>query len=86
LYRNGKKTERRAWKFLAATNFCQDDARRRSVFCNEPRDVYAADVMYHKNCSNKYILQSSREMEKINRYDKKADESIEDKQVVVKVF
>ena len=76
----------RAWKFLAATNFHKDDTHRRSIFCSEPSDVFAADIRYHGNCLNKYILQASRELEEINRYNIKADDAIHDKQAIVKVF
>ena len=80
------ENDQRAWKFLAATNFHKDDAHQRSTFCNELRDVFAAYIRYHGNCLNKYILQASHELEKINCYNTKANSAIHDKQVVVKVF
>ena len=72
---NGIENGQRPWKFLAATNFC-----------NEPSDIFAASFPYHGNCLNKYILQASCELEKISRYNTKADDAIHDKQGVDKVF
>ena len=35
----------RAWHFLAAIHFNKDDVYQRCVFCKQPGDVFAADVL-----------------------------------------
>ena len=65
-FRIGSKS--RAWHFLAAINFNKDDVYQRCVFCKQPGDVFAADVLYHSNCLSAYLLKFDRELEKVNEY------------------
>ena len=79
------ETEQRASKFLTASNFLKGGTYRGSIICNEPSDVFAADIRCHKNCLYKYILQVTLEIKKINQYNTKADDFI-GKHAVVTVF
>ena len=42
-----------AKKFLSAINFFKDDVHRRSILLETVGDVFAADIMYHRNCMRK---------------------------------
>ena len=54
-----------ASKFLAAYEFNKDDVYRRCVFFKTVGDIFAADIMYHRNCMSGYILQFDRDMSRI---------------------
>ena len=41
----------------------KDDVFTRSSLMGKPGDVFAADVLYHRNCLNSYILKFKRELE-----------------------
>ena len=58
-----------AERLLKAVNFNKDDVYTRLVFMQEIGDVFAADVMYHKKCMNKYIKQFQRDVEKLMEVD-----------------
>ena len=54
---------RRAKLFLSATKFFKDTVYdRRSLFGNIG-DVFATDILYHKNCVSSYILKFYREVD-----------------------
>ena len=58
----GIETDKRAKKLLAACKFFKDVFTRCSLM-GKPGDVFAADVLYHRNCLNSYILKFKRELE-----------------------
>ena len=74
-----------AWKFLAVANFHQYDAYGLTIFCMKPGDIFAADILYHKNVLTNYVIKRQRGMEKINEYSHKAYET-SGKQELLKVF
>ena len=85
---NRIETDKRAWKFLAATNFHKDATYRQTILCKEPKHVFAADVMYHGNCMNKYIQKALRQLERVSRYNTEADNAFDatEKEIVSQVF
>ena len=54
---------RRASLFLSAIKFNKDTVLTRSILLQSPGDVYAADIMYHKNCLSNYLRKFEREVE-----------------------
>lgn len=56
------ETDKRAKELLAACKFFKDVFTRCSLM-GKPGDVFAADVLYHRNCLNSYILKFKRELE-----------------------
>ena len=82
------ETEKRAWKYLTATNFHKDATYQRTILCEEPKDIFAADVMYHRKCMNSYIQRALRQLEKVSRYNTEADNAFDstEKEIVSKVF
>ena len=56
------ETDKRVKKLLAACKFFKDVFTRCSLM-GKPGDVFAADVLYHRNCLNSYILKFKRELE-----------------------
>ena len=52
-----------AKKFLQACKFFDDDTYRRCIYLKTPKDVYAADVHYHKTCLSRYLLKFKRAVE-----------------------
>ena len=63
LYRIGERQS--AKNLLLAARFFKDDIHTRCVLWETPGDVFAADVMYHKNCLSGYVLKFKREVEQI---------------------
>ena len=55
----------RANFFLSAIKFNKDVVYTRCALIEKPGDVYAADVMYHKNCLSNYLRKCERELEAI---------------------
>ena len=45
-----------AKNLIKAANFNKDSVHTRIVFLRTDGDVFAADMMHHKNCLNKYII------------------------------
>ena len=52
-------------RMLKAVNFNKDIVHTRMIFMKEIGDIFANDVMYHRNCMNKYINQFERDVEKL---------------------
>ena len=52
---------KRAKQFLSTTKFFKDDIYTRTIFLNNVGDVFAADILYHRNCLRNYILKFQRE-------------------------
>ena len=61
LYRIGG--DKRAKELLAASRYFKDDVFTRCSLLNKPGDVFAADVLYHKNCLSSYTLKFKRELQ-----------------------
>ena len=55
----------RANLFLSAIKFNKDVVYTHCALIEKPGDVYAADVMYHKNCLSNYLRKFEREVEAI---------------------
>lgn len=55
----------RANLFLSAIKFNKDVVYTRCALIEKPGDVYAADIMYHKNCLSNYLRKFEREVEAI---------------------
>ena len=55
----------RASNFLAAYQFNKDDVYRRCVFFKTVGDIFAADLLYHRNCMSGYLLQFDRDLSRI---------------------
>ena len=65
--------------FLSATKFFKDTVYDRRSLLGNIGDVFAADVLYHKNCMSSYILKFDRELDQlINSDDTVFDNSTED--------
>ena len=56
------ETELRAKELLAACKFFKDDVYTNCLLMKNAGDVFAADVLYHRNCLNYYILKFKREL------------------------
>ena len=56
-----------AKNFLPAAHFFKDDGQTRCILWKTPGDVFATDVIYHKNCFGGYVLKFKREIELIMR-------------------
>ena len=56
---------KRAVNFLNAYNFNKDVVYTRCILCKSPKDLFAADIMYHKSCMEEYLLQFKRNVEAI---------------------
>lgn len=63
--RSRVETAEKADCLLKAVNFNKDEVHTRMIFFKEVGDVFAGDVMYHKNCLNKYLNQFERDIEKL---------------------
>ena len=50
---------------LKAANFNKDEIHIRLIFLKETGDVWAKEIMYHKNCMSKYISKFQRNIEKL---------------------
>ena len=58
--------------------FSTDDVHTRCVLLESPGDVFAADILYHKNCTSSYILKFKRELELLMMDDEdNVDDSVE---------
>jgi len=56
------ETELRAKELLAACKFFKDDVHTNCLLMENAGDVFAGDVLYHRNCLNYYILKFKREL------------------------
>ena len=63
--RSRVETAEKADCLLKAVNFNKDEVHTRMIFFKEIGDVFAGDVLYHKNCLNKYLNQFERNIEKL---------------------
>ena len=57
------ETDKRTKELLVACKFFKDDVFTRCALMGKPGDVFAADVLYHRNCLSSYILKFKRELE-----------------------
>ena len=65
--------------FFAATKFFKDTVYDKCSLLRNIGDVFTADILYHKNCMNSYILKFDREDDQlINSDDTVFDNSTED--------
>ena len=70
---------RRAKLFLSATKFSKDTVYDRCSLLGNTGDVFAVDILYHKNCMSSYVLKFDREVDQlINSDDTVFDNSTED--------
>ena len=53
-------TKSRAVVFINAYKLNLDDVFSRCSVFNDPEDIFAADIMYHKNCMSHYLSQYHR--------------------------
>ena len=68
---------RRAKQFLFAIKFNKDEVFTRLIFYKITGGIFAADVMYHKNCMTNYILKFQRHVSEIlDDNDDQCDHSI----------
>ena len=58
----------RANLFISATRFNLDDVYTRTSFYDTKEQVFAADILTHKQCMNKYLLQYERDMDRTISY------------------
>ena len=56
---------RRASLFLPAIKFDKDEVFTRCILLGSPGDIFAADIMYHKNCLSNYLRKFEPEVEMI---------------------
>ena len=56
---------RRASLFLSAIKFNKDEVFARCILLGIPGDIFAANIMYHKNCLLNYLRKFEREVEMI---------------------
>ena len=54
---------KRAKQFLSTTKFFKDDVYTRTIFLNNVGDVFAADILYHRNCLSNYMLKFQRDLQ-----------------------
>lgn len=54
-------TFERTQMFLDATRFFKDEVYERVLYLEEPGDVLAADIYYHRDCLRRYLLVFERE-------------------------
>ena len=58
----------RANVFISASRFNLDDVYTRTSFYDVKENLFAADILSHKQCLNKYLLQYKRDMDRTIRY------------------
>ena len=58
-----------AERLLKAVTFNKDPVYTRLVLLKDIGDVFAADVMYHKKCMNKYLKQFQRDVDRLMQTD-----------------
>ena len=56
---------RRASLFLSAVKFNKDEVFILCILLGSPGDIFAADIMYHKNCLSNYLRKFEREIKMI---------------------
>ena len=56
---------RRASLFLSAIKFNKDEVFTRCILRGSPGNIFAVDIMYHKNCLLNYLRKFKREVEMI---------------------
>ena len=70
---------RRAKLFLSVTKFFKDTVYDRCSLLGNIGNIFAADILYYKNCMSSYILKFDREVDQlINSDDTVFDNSTED--------
>ena len=50
---------------LPAIKFNKDEVFTRCILLGSPGDIFAVDIMYHKNCLSNYLRKFKREVEMI---------------------
>ena len=55
----------RARSFLSAIKYYKDEVYTRCSLLENIKDVFAEDIMYHKNCMGNYLQKFEREIEKL---------------------
>ena len=61
--RNGINTE--TTLLLSAVKFNRDDVYTRCILYKTAGDIFAADIMYHKNCMTNYIVKFQRDINEL---------------------
>ena len=56
---------RRATLFLSAIKFNKGEVFTRCILLGSPGDIFAADIVYHKNCLSNYLRKFEREVKMI---------------------
>ena len=64
----------RAALFLDAINFYNDEVKTRCVFLSTAGDVFAADVLYHGNCLQQYLLKYNRQVDALFQNIKRSNQ------------
>ena len=65
IVKNYAPETRRAKQFLSAIKFNKVEVFTRCILCKTLGDIFAADVMYHKNSMTNYIVKFQRHVTKI---------------------
>ena len=60
---------KKAKLFIRAMKFNKDCVYGRSSIYETPGDIFAADILYHRNCMSQYILTFQRDIEDVMNYD-----------------
>ena len=63
--------------FLAVKNFTNDEVSARCILLNDVGDIFAADIVYHANFMNRYILKFQRDIDEIINPKFETDESFD---------
>ena len=61
--------------FLAAKNFNNDEVSAQCILLNDVGDIFAADIVYHANSMNRYILKFQHDIDEIINPRFETDES-----------
>ena len=75
-----------AVNFLNANNFYKDVVYMRCILYKSAKDLFAADMMYHKLCMKGYLLHFKRNVETIVNFKKKGNIDKKHLQVAFKDF
>ena len=59
---------KRAKLFIRAVKFNKDNVYSRCSIYETPGDIFAADIIYHRNCMSQYILTFQRDIEDVMNY------------------
>ena len=63
--------------FLSAIKFNKDEVFTRCILLGSPGDIFAADIMYHKNCLSNYLRKFERKVEMIMNPSLDSAENVE---------